>query len=130
MDIDDPKYKSFYKQLKIKSDVQDWDFDTIEELRILMTENEFRVAKDKKTGVYYKKKVSDKQVSLAWEYLRKKSRQSELQTRYYDYTKRGGYRAGVRRVRDRTLPNFARPSARRPPHQKAPMPGRFHSPAV
>ena len=81
MDIDDPKYKSFYKQLKIKSDVQDWDFDTIEELRILMTENEFRVAKDKKTGVYYKKKVSDKQVSLAWEYLRKKSRQSELQTR-------------------------------------------------
>lgn len=89
----DNQYKSFYKNLKIKSDTQNWDFDTVEQLRTLMTNAGFRTVKDKETGVYFNKKVTDNQVVKAWNYLKKTSVQKEITDRYYDYTSRGNYRA-------------------------------------
>jgi len=59
-------YESFRRSLKL--DGQYWEYETQDELKVLMTQGGYRSKKEE--GVLYLKEVSDKQVDFAWNYLK------------------------------------------------------------
>lgn len=66
-DADFRKYKDFRRSLKLNSKY--WEYETKEQLRLLMTNAGYGQKSEK--GVLYLRKVTDKQVDYAWKYLKK-----------------------------------------------------------
>ncbi len=62
----------------LKLDGHYWEYETKDELRVLMTQAGYRSKKEK--GVVYMQEATDKQVDFAWGYLRRVSIQETFDT--------------------------------------------------